>query len=121
MTKIELRYVREKLLANFLENPGLCYLLRGEMQTSSATGRLLERDGSFYPTKVFGFDDMPRSLVTISDNVHLITNKLRGLPTLANKTRIVGTKSKDKFLFRLLHLHSKNFKVAKFRQRPIYS
>ncbi|XP_058950315.2 uncharacterized protein [Pocillopora verrucosa] len=38
--------------ANFLENPGLCYLLRGEMQTNSATGRLLQRDGSFYLTKV---------------------------------------------------------------------
>ncbi|XP_022806473.1 collagen alpha-2(I) chain-like [Stylophora pistillata] len=38
--------------ANFLENRGLCYLLRGEMETSSAAGRLLQRDGSFYLTKV---------------------------------------------------------------------
>ncbi|XP_066014828.1 uncharacterized protein [Pocillopora verrucosa] len=38
--------------ANFLENPGLCYLLGGEMQTSSATERLFQRDGSFYLTKV---------------------------------------------------------------------
>ena len=78
--------------ANFLENPGLCYLLRGEMQTSSATGRLLQRDGSFYLTKVFGIDDIPCFLVTPSDNVHLITNKCKGLPTLADKTRIVPLK-----------------------------
>ena len=78
--------------ANFLENPGLCYLLRGEMQTSSATGRLLQRDGSFYLTKVFVIDDMPCFSVTPSDNVHLITNKFKGLPTLADKTRIVPLK-----------------------------
>ena len=78
--------------ANFLENPGLCYLLRGEMQTSSATGRLLQRDGSFYLTKVFGIDDMPCFSVTPSDNVHLITNQFKGLPTLADKTRIVPLK-----------------------------
>ena len=39
--------------ANFLEKTELCYLLRDEMQTSSATGRLLQRDGSFYLKKVF--------------------------------------------------------------------
>ena len=39
--------------ANFLEKAELCYLLRDEMQTSSATGRLLQRDGSFYLKKVF--------------------------------------------------------------------
>ena len=66
--------------ANFLEHTGLCYLLGGEMQTSSATGRLLQRDGSFYLTKVFGIDDIPCFLVTPSDNVHLITNKFKGLP-----------------------------------------
>lgn len=38
--------------ANFLENQGLCYLLRGEIEASSAAGRLLQRDGSFYLTKV---------------------------------------------------------------------
>ena len=43
--------------ANFLEKAGLCYLLRDEkMQTRSATGRLLERDGSFYLKKVFHVD-----------------------------------------------------------------
>ena len=78
--------------ANFLENPGLCYLLRGEMQTSSATGRLLQRDGSFYLTKVFGIDDIPCFSVTPSDNVHLITKKFKGLPTLADKTRTVPLK-----------------------------
>ena len=78
--------------ANFLENTGLCYLLRGEMQTSSATGRLLQRDGSFYLTKVFVIDDMPYFSVTPSDNVHLITNKFKGLPTLADKTRIARLK-----------------------------
>ena len=56
------------------------YLLRSEMQTSSATGWLLQRDGSFYLTKVFGIDDMPCYLVTPSDNVHFITNKLRPFP-----------------------------------------
>ena len=74
--------------ANFLENPGLCYLLGGEMQTSSATERLFQRDGSFYLTKVFGIDDMPCYSVTPSDNVHLITNKF----VLAEKTRIVPLK-----------------------------
>ena len=44
--------------ANFLENQRLCYLLRGEMQTSSATGHLYQRDGSIYLTKVFAIDDM---------------------------------------------------------------
>ncbi|XP_066014570.1 uncharacterized protein [Pocillopora verrucosa] len=39
--------------ANFLEKAELCYLLRDEMQTSSATGRLLQRDGSFYLKKVY--------------------------------------------------------------------
>ena len=78
--------------ANFLENPGLCYLLRGEMQTSSATRRLLQRDGSFYLTKVFGIDDIPCFSVTPSDNVRLITNKFKGFPTLADKTRIVPLK-----------------------------
>ena len=39
--------------ANFLQKAGHCYLLRDEMQTSSAAGRLLERDGSFYLKKVF--------------------------------------------------------------------
>ena len=34
--------------ANFLEKAELCYLLRHEMQISSATGRLLQQDGSFY-------------------------------------------------------------------------
>ena len=66
--------------ANFLEHTGLCYLLGGEMQTSSATGRLLQRDGSFYLTKVFGIDDIPCFLVTPSNNVHLITNKFKGVP-----------------------------------------
>ena len=61
--------------ANFLENSGLCFLLGGEMQTISATRRLLQRDGSFYLTKVFGSDDTPYFLMTPSDNVHLITNK----------------------------------------------
>ena len=42
--------------ANFLEKAGLCYLLRDEMQTSSATGRLLQRDDSFYLKKVFHVD-----------------------------------------------------------------
>ena len=32
--------------ANFLQKAGLCYLLRDEMQSSSAAGRLLRRDGS---------------------------------------------------------------------------
>ena len=41
---------------NFLENAGLCYFLRDEVQTNSATGRLLERDGSFYLKKVFHVD-----------------------------------------------------------------
>ena len=68
------------------------YLLRSEMQTSSATGRLLQRDGSFYLTKVFGIDDIPCFLVTPSDNVHLITNKFKGLPALVEKTRIVRLK-----------------------------
>ena len=68
------------------------YLLRSEMQTSSATGRLLQRDGSFYLTKVFGIDDIPCFLVTPSDNVHLITNKFKGLPALVDKTRIVRLK-----------------------------
>ena len=78
--------------ANFLEKAELCYLLRDEMQTSSATGRLLQRDGSFYLTNVFGIDDMPCYLVTPSDNVHLITNKFKGLPALVDKTRIVRLK-----------------------------
>ena len=78
--------------ANFLENPGLCYLLGGEMQTSSATGRLLQRDGSFYLTKVFGIDDIPCFLVTPSDTVHPITNKCKGLPARADKTRIARLK-----------------------------
>ena len=39
--------------ANFLQKAGHCYLLRNEMQTSSAAGWLLERDGSFYLKKVF--------------------------------------------------------------------
>ena len=78
--------------ANFLENPGLCYLLRGEMQTNSATGRLLQRDGSFYLTKVFGIDDIPCFLVTPSDTVHPITNKCKGLPARADKTRIARLK-----------------------------
>ena len=68
--------------ANFLENPGLCYLLGGEMQTSSATERLLKRDGSVYLTKIFGIDDMAFFSVTPSDNVHFITNKV----VLAEKT-----------------------------------
>ena len=68
------------------------HLLRGEMQTSSATGWLLQRDGSFYLTKVFGIDDMPCYLVTPSDNVHLTTNKYKALPALADKTRIVPLK-----------------------------
>ena len=85
--------------ANFLENPGLCYLLGGEMQTSSATERLFQRDGSFYLTKVFGIDDMPFYSVTPSDNVHLITNKF----VLAEKTSTV--KIKGQILFRLLHPH----------------
>ena len=42
--------------ANFLEKAGLCYVLRDEVQTNSATGRLLERDGSFYLKKVFHVD-----------------------------------------------------------------
>ena len=78
--------------ANFLGSPRLCYLLRGEMQTSSATGRLLQRDGSFYLTKVFGIDGMPCFLVTPSDNVNLITNKFKGLPALVDKTRIARLK-----------------------------
>ena len=78
--------------ANFLENPGLCYLLRGEMQTSSTTGRLLQRDGSFYLTKVFGIDDIPCFLVTTSDNVHFITNKFKGVPALVDKIRIARLK-----------------------------
>ena len=45
------------------------------MQTSSATGWLLQRDGSFYLTKVFGIDDMPCYLVTPSDNVHVLRVK----------------------------------------------
>ena len=85
--------------ANFLENPGLCYLLGGEMQTSSATERLLKRDGSFYLTKIFGIDDMAFFSVTPSDNVHLITNKF----VLAEKTSTV--KIKGQILFRLLHPH----------------
>ena len=39
--------------ANFLEKAGLCYLLRDEILTSSAAGRLLEQAGSFYLKKVF--------------------------------------------------------------------
>ena len=78
--------------ANFLENPGLCYLLGGEMQISSAAERLLQRDGSFYLTKVFDIDEMPCFSVTPSDNVHLITNKFKGFPALADKTRIVPLK-----------------------------
>ena len=78
--------------ANFLENPGLCYLFRRKMQTSSAAGRLLQRDSSFYLTKVFGIDEMPCFLVTPSDNVHLITSKFKGLPALADKTRTVPLK-----------------------------
>ena len=42
--------------ANFLKKAGLCYLLRDEVQTNLATGRLLERDGSFYLKKVFHVD-----------------------------------------------------------------
>ena len=49
----------------------------------------------------------------------------KALSTLANKTKIVPTKSKNKFRheefsFRLLHPH-KNFKAAKIRQRLICS
>ena len=49
----------------------------------------------------------------------------KDLSALANKTKIVPTKSKNKFRheefsFRLLHLH-KNFKAAKIRQRLICS
>ena len=78
--------------ANFLENPGLCYLLRSEMETSSLTERLLQRDGSFYLTKVFGIDDIPCFLVTTSDNVHFITNKFKGVPALVDKIRIARLK-----------------------------
>ena len=42
--------------AHLLEKAGLCYLLRDEVQTNLATGRLLERDGSFYLKKVFHVD-----------------------------------------------------------------
>ena len=42
--------------ANFLDKTGLWYLLRDEVQTNSATGRLLEWDGSFYLKKVFHVD-----------------------------------------------------------------
>ena len=49
----------------------------------------------------------------------------KALSALANKTKIVPTKSKNKlrheeFSFRLLHPH-KNFKAAKIRQRLICS
>ena len=86
--------VRDKLRAEgkLSGKPITFYLLRSEMQTSSATGWLLQRDGSFYLTKVFGIDDIPCFLVTPSDNVHLITNKFKGLPTLVDKTRIVRLK-----------------------------
>ena len=69
------------------------------METSSATERLLKRDGSFYLTKIFGIDDMAFFSVTPSDNVHLITNKF----VLAEKTSTV--KIKGQILFRLLHPH----------------
>ena len=62
------------------------------MQISSAAERLLQRDGSFYLTKVFDIDEMPCFSVTPSDNVHLITNKFKGFPALADKTRIVPLK-----------------------------
>ena len=86
--------VRDKLRAEgkLSGKPITFYLLRSEMQTSSATGWLLQRDGSFYLTKVFGIDDIPCFLVTPSDNVHLITNKFKGLPALVDKTRIVPLK-----------------------------
>ena len=86
--------VRDKLRAEgkLSGKPITFYLLCSEMQTSSATGWLLQRDGSFYLTKVFVIDDMPYFSVTPSDNVHLITNKFKGLPTLADKTRIARLK-----------------------------
>ena len=43
-------------------------------------------------TQVFGIDDLPCFLVTPSDNVHLFTNKFKGLPALADKTRIIPLK-----------------------------
>ena len=65
---------------------------RNANKFSNWHGWLLQRDGSFYLTKVFGIDDMPCYLVTPSDNVHLITNKFKGLPALVDKTRIVRLK-----------------------------
>ena len=63
--------------ANFLEKAELCYLLRDEMQTSSATGRLLQRDGSFYLKKVFhiNFFTCYSFRMTTCDHFSIITTQ----------------------------------------------
>ena len=63
--------------ANFLEKAELCYLLRHEMQTSSATRRLLQRDGSFYLKKVFhiNFFTCYSFRMTTCDHFSIITTQ----------------------------------------------
>ena len=107
--------------ANFLEKAELCYLLRDEMQTSSATGRLLQRDGSFYLKKVFhiNFFTCYSFRMTTCDHFSIITTQKtvgRFLPSegrlftakLITFTIISREKNSNKF----------NFSSRKLRKRP---
>ena len=106
---------------NFLENAGLCYFLRDEVQTNSATGRLLERDGSFYLKKVFHVDFFTCYSFRMTTCVHfsiVTTQKTVGrfLPSegrlftakLITFTIISREKNSNKF----------NFSSRKLRKRP---
>ena len=97
--------------ANFLQKAGHCYLLRDEMQTSSAAGWLLERDGSFYLKKVF--------LMTTCDHFSIITTQKTAVRCLPSEERLFTAKlitvtiiSRDKKSIKF------NFSLRKLRKRP---
>ena len=80
--------------ANFLEKAGLCYLLRDEVQTNLATGRLLERDGSFYLKKVFHVDFFTcySFRMTTCDHFSIITTQKTGARSFPSKGRLFTAK-----------------------------
>ena len=94
--------------ANFLEKAGLCYGLRDEVQTNSATGRLLERDGSFYLKKVFHVDFFTCYSFRMTTCVHFsIVTTQKTVAPIRGKTF-----SRDKTLKNLISVKKK------LRKRP---
>ena len=103
--------------ANFLEKAGLCYLLRDEVQTNSATGRLLERDGSFYLKKVFHVDFFTcySFRMTTCDHFSIITTQ----KTVARSFLLKGRLFPAKLITVSIVSRDKNSTKFNFSQKKI--